>query len=169
MADSTIGKAYVQILPSMEGIAGQMTSMLGGPVQEAGKKAGAEMGEAMGGSLSSGLLSAVKGVGSKVAGLMKTALTGVVDMSKIFANNAAETAAYGDSIDKMSQKMGLSAKAYQEWDAVMQHSGTSMETMKASMKKLTNAAETGNEAFEKLGITIYLFLHHLVLPQFFVS
>lgn len=153
MADSTIGKAYVQILPSMEGIAGQMTSMLGGPVQEAGKKAGAEMGEAMGGSLSSGLLSAVKGVGSKVAGLMKTALTGVVDMSKIFANNAAETAAYGDSIDKMSQKMGLSAKAYQEWDAVMQHSGTSMETMKASMKTLANAAENGNKAFEKLGIT----------------
>lgn len=153
MADSTIGKAYVQILPSMEGIAGQMTSMLGGPVQEAGKKAGAEMGEAMGGSLSSGLLSAVKGIGSKVAGLMKTALTGVVDMSKIFANNAAETAAYGDSIDKMSQKMGLSAKAYQEWDAVMQHSGTSMETMKASMKTLANAAENGNKAFKKLGIT----------------
>ena len=150
---STIGKAYVQILPSMEGIAGQMTEMLGGPVQEAGSKAGKEMGDAMGSSLSSGLMSAVKGIGSKVAGLMKTALTGAVDVGKTFMNNAAETAAYGDAIDKMSQKMGLSAKAYQEWDAVMQHSGTSMETMKASMKTLANAAETGNEAFAKLGIT----------------
>lgn len=150
---STIGKAYVQIRPSMEGIAGQMTEMLGGPVQEAGSKAGKEMGSAMGGGLSSGLMSAVKGIGSKVAGLMKTALTGAADVGKTFMNNAAETAAYGDSIDKMSQKMGLSAKAYQEWDAVMQHSGTSMETMKASMKTLANAAETGNEAFAKLGIT----------------
>jgi hypothetical protein len=56
-------------------------------------------------------------------------------------------ASYGDNIDKMSQKMGMSASAYQEWDAVMQHSGTSMETMKSSMKTLANAAETGNDAF----------------------
>ena len=65
----------------------------------------------------------------------------------------ADVAAYGDNIDKMSQKMGLSAEAYQEWDAVMQHSGTSMETMKASMKTLANAVETGNEAFEKIGLS----------------
>ena len=74
---STIGKAYVQILPSMEGIAGQMTSMLGGAVQEAGEKAGREMGQAMGGSLSSGLLSALTGIGSKIAGVMKTAISEV--------------------------------------------------------------------------------------------
>ena len=62
-------------------------------------------------------------------------------------------AEYGDNIDKMSQKMGLSAEAYQEWDAVMQHSGTSMEAMKASMKTLANAAETNSKAFEQLGIS----------------
>ena len=66
---------------------------------------------------------------------------------------AGDVAEYGDNIDKMSQKMGMSAEAYQEWDAVMQHSGTSMETMKASMKTLANAAETGNKAFGELGIT----------------
>lgn len=64
-----------------------------------------------------------------------------------------EVAAYGDEIDKMSQKMGISAEAYQEWDAVMQHSGTSMESLKASMKTMASAAEKGNEAFEKLGIS----------------
>ena len=63
------------------------------------------------------------------------------------------TAEYGDNVDKMSQKMGISATAYQEWDAVMQHSGTSMETLKASMKTLATAAESGNDAFAKLGIT----------------
>lgn len=60
---------------------------------------------------------------------------------------------FGDNIDKMSQKMGLSAQAYQEWSAVMEHSGTSIDSMQASMKTLASAAETGNDAFEKLGLT----------------
>lgn len=53
----------------------------------------------------------------------------------------------------MSQKMGLSAEAYQEWDAVMQHSGTSIESLQAGMKTLANAVENENEAFERLGMT----------------
>ena len=105
-----------------------------------------------------------KGVGSKIGGALKTA--GKVGGVAIAAVGAAVTAtttalvkgvsdvaAYGDNIDKMSQKMGLTAEAYQEWDAVMQHSGTSMESMQASMKTLANAVETGNEAFEKIGLT----------------
>lgn len=79
--------------------------------------------------------------------------TAAVGAGTALVKGAGEVAAYGDNIDKMSQKMGLSAEAYQEWDAVMQHSGTSMETMKASMKTLANAAETGSDAFEKLGIS----------------
>ena len=58
-------------------------------------------------------------------------------------------ASYGDNIDKMSQKMGISAKAYQEWDAVMQHSGTSMSVLKTSMKTLSNAAEQNSEAYKR--------------------
>lgn len=76
-----------------------------------------------------------------------------VGMATAVTSAASQVAQYGDNIDKMSQKMGMSAAAYQEWDAVMQHSGTSMETMKASMKTLANAAESGNEAFERLGMT----------------
>ena len=53
----------------------------------------------------------------------------------------------------MSQKMGISAEAYQEWEAVMQHSGTSMETLKASMKTMASQAQKNNEAFQALGIT----------------
>ena len=79
--------------------------------------------------------------------------TAVVGAGTALVKGAGEVAVYGDNIDKMSQKMGLSAQAYQEWDAVMQHSGTSMEAMKASMKTLANAAETGSDAFEKLGIS----------------
>lgn len=102
-----------------------------------------------GGKLKSGLGTAAK-IGAGAIALVGTAsmATGAA-----FVKGASNVATYGDNIDKMSQKMGMSSDAYQEWDAVMRHSGTSMETMKASMKTLANAAETGSEAFDKLGIS----------------
>ena len=104
--------------------------------------------------------SAAKLFSSKVAGFMKAGIsaftsvaTAAVNVGKTLVQNTGQVAAYGDNIDKMSQKMGISAEAYQEWDAVMQHSGTSMETLKVSMKTLSLAAEKGNDAFKALGIT----------------
>lgn len=99
--------------------------------------------------LGGGLATAAK---VSAAGLMAAAGAGIA-VAGAFVKGTAAVAAYGDNIDKMSQKMGMSATAYQEWDAVMQHSGTSMETLKASMKTLATAAETGKDAFDKLGIS----------------
>lgn len=94
------------------------------------------------------------GTAAGVAGVAVTAIGGaVVGTTSALTNAVSGVAEYGDNIDKMSQKMGISIEAYQEWDAVMQHSGTSMESLKASMKTLANAAESGNEAFAQLGIT----------------
>jgi phage-related protein len=113
-------------------------------IDEAGGKA-----TSLGAKLKGGIGTAAKiGAGALVAvGAAGAAAT------TAFIKGASSVAQYGDNIDKMSQKMGMSAQSYQEWDAVMQHSGTSMETMKASMKTLANAAETGSEAFTKLGIS----------------
>ena len=145
MADSTIGKAYVQIIPSAEGITERLNELLGTSSYEAGKSAGA--------SLGTGLLSALTEFGGKITGLMSGIVSEIGDMVNKSFSELSNVAAYGDNIDKMSQKMGLSAETYQEWSAVMQHSGTSMESMKASMKTLASAAENNNKAFEKLGIT----------------
>jgi len=94
------------------------------------------------------------GTAAGVAGVAISAVGGAVyGTTKTLIDGASDVAAYGDNIDKMSQKMGISIEAYQEWDAVMQHSGTSMESMKASMKTLANAVESGNEAFEAIGLT----------------
>lgn len=64
----------------------------------------------------------------------------------------------GDAIDKNSQKLGISAEAYQEWDFIMQHCGSTIEGLKPSMKTLANAAADGNDstaaAFKKLGLSI---------------
>lgn len=100
------------------------------------------------------------GFGGKVATAMKGAVAGVaalttatVAVSGAFIKATGSVAEYGDHIDKMSQKMGLSAEKYQEWDAILQHSGTSIDTMKAGMKTLANAVENGNDAFQRIGLT----------------
>lgn len=105
-----------------------------------------------------GNISEKLGNGLKTAAKIGTAAVATVTaavgtMTAAFVKGASEVAQYGDNIDKMSQKMGLSAEAYQEWDFIMQHSGTSMETLKASMKTLANAVDSGNDAFRRLGIS----------------
>lgn len=142
MAD--IAKAYVQIIPSAEGIKGSLTNMLGGEATSAGTMAGG----AFAGGMSKALTAAKIGAGAVAAtGMAVTAATGAL------VKGAAGVAQYGDNIDKMSQKMGISAEAYQEWDAIMQHSGTSIDALKPSFKTLAQQAQKGAEEFKALGIS----------------
>ncbi len=144
MSDS-IATAYVQIEPTFEGVGGKLKSGLGDASESAGASAGKSFG--------SGFGSVIGGTAKVMAGAVAAGGAALTAMGAKFVSASGDVASYGDNIDKMSQKMGLTVEAYQEWDAVMQHSGTSMETMKASMKTLANAAETGNAAFAELGIT----------------
>ena len=144
----TIGTYYFQLAPSAEGISEKMSAVLG----DAGKDAG--------GSIADGLSGALTGVagfaGAALAGVTAAVgtLTGAITASGEALLDATVAASeYGDNVDKMSQKMGISAEAYQEWEAVMQHSGTSMETLKASMKTMASQAQKNNDAFQALGIT----------------
>lgn len=105
--------------------------------------------KSVGSAIGGGLKTAAK-VGTVAIGAVATATTA---MTAKVVKSTGEVAEYGDNIDKMSQKMGLTAEAYQEWEAVMQHSGTSMSAMKASMKTLANAAQSNSEAFKQLGIS----------------
>lgn len=72
-----------------------------------------------------------------------------------FADNVASV---GDTIDKQSQKLGLSAKGYQEWEAVLGHCGASIDSFKGGMKTLTNAITTGSKdqvaAFQAVGLSM---------------
>ena len=133
-----LGKAYVQIVPSAEGISGSISSIISPEATSAGKTAG---------------LNIAGGIGSALKTATGVIAAGTAAVTTTLVKGSQEVASYGDNIDKMSQKMGLSAQAYQEWDAVMQHSGTSMASMKASMKTLANAAQTNSAAFTELGIT----------------
>lgn len=143
---NTIGTAYVQIEPTTDGLRDSLSSILDNEASQAGTSAG--------GKLSSALGSAAKIGVTAVAGLT----TAVVGAGTALTSAASSTAQYGDNIDKMSQKLGVSSSFYQEWDAVLQHSGTSMDSMSATFKKLATASQDASddqaEAFNKLGLSM---------------
>jgi phage-related protein len=103
----------------------------------------------------SGRLASAMGTAGRVAGIAFTAIaTGAGAVTNEFRKGVAETAAYGDHIDKTSQKIGISAEAYQEWDFIMQHAGASVDSMQASMRILTNVAMTNADAFTAVGLSV---------------
>lgn len=106
---------------------------------------------------SSGFESSVKKAGSvaknALLGATGAIAVGTALMGKQFVSAAKNTAAYGDNVDKMSQKIGISAESYQKWDYVMQRAGTSIDSMKMGMKTLSKQAESNSDAFQKLGIS----------------
>lgn len=140
MAD--LGQAYVQIIPKAEGITGQITNVLSGEAGAAGTKVGGLFTKGFGGKLAKG--AAIAGT-ALAAGL---ALGGAA-----LKKGIKETAAYGDNVDKMSQKIGFSAEEYQKWDYVLQRAGTDIGKMAPVMKTLSSAAANNSEAFQKLGIS----------------
>lgn len=83
-----------------------------------------------------------------------------VGMAKAAVDNAKAVADQGDAIDKASQKMGLSAEAYQEWSYAMSMSGMDIASMSAGLKTLRGQMEQAAEGkglaktFEELGIAV---------------
>lgn len=110
-----------------------------------------------------GLSSAEKqgaGFGKGLASAAKTGVaavaavgTAAVGAGAALVKGAGDVASYGDNIDKMSQKVGISAEAYQEWDAVLQHSGASAGSLRAVMRTLSAQAQQNAEEFTALGIS----------------
>jgi hypothetical protein len=103
---------------------------------------------ALGSSIASGAKTIAKvGVGAFTA--IGTAIGGA---TTALIKNAGETASYADNIDKLSQKMGFTTDAFQEWDFIMQHNGSSIDSVKGAMIKLDKALDSNSEAFKELGL-----------------
>lgn len=134
----TLGDAYIHIIPTTEGISDNITKALGGESEKAGKTAGKSM---LGGiaTVVGGGAAALAGAATVIGGTMIAGAKGVAE--------------YGDNIDKMSQKIGISAEEYQKWDYVMARAGTSVDVMKNGMKTLSAQAQNNSDAFKKLGIS----------------
>ena len=118
-------------------------------VENDAASAGDRAGEAFAKSTSSKLGTAAKAVGSAALAVG----TAAVAAGSAVVKATGDLAEYGDHIDKMSQKLGMSAEAYQEWDAILQHSGASIDSLEPTMKSLFTAAQKGSEAFDALGMS----------------
>lgn len=95
---------------------------------------------------------------SRVGSVMKKALTvtAFVAVGKAIVNLANETARYGDQVDKASQKLGISRKAYQEWSYILSQNGTDVSNLTTAMRTLTTTMSSGStktrDALKKIGI-----------------
>lgn len=152
-----VAKATVTLVPNLSGAQGEITQQLTGITKDASEKAGDEGGNAFGTKFAGAVKASAAVIGAAIAG----ATAAAVATGKAFVDAAKDVAAYGDEVDKTSQKLGLSASAYQEWDYVMKIAGTEMSSMTTGLKTLTNKlddAKNGSEdalaMFESLGLSL---------------
>lgn len=93
-------------------------------------------------------------VGTGVAAGVGLTAGGIAMAGKAAVDMAGEVSKAGDEIDKMSQKIGISANAYQEWSYVFERSGADVNNLQAGMKTLsaviTDAGNGSKSAAEKL-------------------
>lgn len=98
--------------------------------------------------------SVMKSVGKALAVTMAAIGTAAVAAGKQLWDMANDVAEAGDAIDKTSQKIGISAESYQEWDYVFQRCGADVNNLQTGMKKLsgviTDAAGGSDSAAQKL-------------------
>lgn len=102
-----------------------------------------------------------KNVGKVAADIFVALGKAAIDAGKKIWEMSNEVAAAGDSIDKTSQKIGISAESYQEWGYVFERCGANVDNLQAGMKTLsgviTEAANGSDKATAKLaavGLTI---------------
>ena len=144
-----IGKAFITVVPSLEGSQATITKELTGVTNEAADKAGEESG----GKFGEKFAGALKGAGAAIGAALTTAAGAAVATGKAFLDAANDVSSLGDSIGDNAAKMMLDTQSYQEWDFVLQRAGSSIESMKTAMKTLAVSATEGSEAFDKLGIS----------------
>ncbi|MBP3881826.1 MAG: hypothetical protein J6E40_06600 [Lachnospiraceae bacterium] len=142
-----VASATLEVTPVLAGAQQSLTQQLTGASVQAGDKAGQESGNKFASSMAKKIA-----VGSVAVAGAVTAVGGAL------VSTASKTAQYGDSIDKASQKLGVSSSFYQEWEAVLQHSGTSMDKMGTSFKRLATASQDASDdqvkAFERIGLSM---------------
>ena len=144
-----VAKAYVTIVPSLEGSQKTIATEMGAATEPAAKEAGEKSGKSFGESLAKG----IKTTSAVIAGALTVATGAAVATGKAFINTANDISSMGDAIGDNAAKMGVSTKFYQEYDFILQRAGSSIDSLKTSMKTLANAAVNGSDAFTALGIS----------------
>ena len=101
MASGTdIAKAYVQIIPSAEGIQGKLSEVLGGEAESAGRSAGGRFSNIFG-AIAKGGLAALGAAAAGVAALTKGAVSSFAEYEQLVGGSKLM---FGDAYDFIEQK-----------------------------------------------------------------
>ena len=152
MAGTTLGTAYVQIVPSAQGISGSISNVLGGEATSAGTSVGAKIA----GFAKKAIIAA--GIGTAVVASVKTAMSQGADLEQ---NIGGAYAVFGERLYGTLQKqateayknMGMSASDYyataNKMGSLFQGSGLSQ---KKSLDLTTSAMQRAADVASVMGI-----------------
>ena len=147
MANIELARAYVTIVPSMEGAQQAITDGLTGASVEAGSSAGSQAGNSFGTSFG-GVL---KTTGAVVAGVTGAMATGIAAGTGALVSFTQGGAAYADEVLTMSTNTNIATDKLQAYMYAAELVDVSTETLTSSMarniRSMNSAAEgTGKVA-----------------------
>ena len=113
--------------------------------------------QGLGNKLKGGLATGAKVTGKALGVVTATATATAGAMVK--ATKA--TMEYGVEVNRNSQKLNMSKQGYQEWSYVLKRSGTSIDSLRMGMKKIStqidearNGSKSATENFKRLGLSV---------------
>jgi len=179
-----VAKAYIQLIPSAQGIKGVIEKELGGEAKSAGVNIGNVFSSAVGEG-TSGLSSKLQGLGVDLTdvtdklGISSEAMSGLnaaftsgiakaaafggaaIALGKTLAQLSNQATQYADNVATIATKYNTTAQSIQQFQYMAQLTDTSVETITGSITKLTrsmSSAQDGTgataEAFSRLGISV---------------
>ena len=157
MANIELARAYVTIVPSMQGSQETITEALTGASAEAGSSAGSQAGNSFGTSFG-GVL---RTTGAIIAGVTGAMAAGIAAGTGALVSFTQSGAAYADEVLTMSTNTHIATDDLQAYMYAAELVDVSTETMTSSMarniRSMNSAAEgTGAaaEAYEALGVSV---------------
>ena len=136
---ATVGTAYVQIVPSAQGIKGSIEGALGGEAASAGKKAGGIFGYEMSDSVKTGLKVVGAGVAAAAGGLValgKEAVQGYADFEQLSGGVDTLFGTGGKALDGFAASLGKNVHEVEDQYHEME------QAQKAVMENAANAYKT---------------------------
>ena len=134
-----LAKAYVQIIPSAEGIKGNLTKIMDSEADSAGKSAGGKFGSAFGTVAKAGLAAVGAGMAAASAAVVKAAkdaVAGYADYEQLTGGIETLFGTAGQGIEEYAQKQGLSIERAVEGYAAL------LDVQDTMMNNAANAYKT---------------------------
>ena len=142
-----LAKAYVQIIPSAEGIKGKISEAVGGEAEATGQESGSKFSSAFGAAAKAGL-AAIGAAGAAAGALVKSSVSAFAEyeqlvggVTTLFEDLNVDVMDYASQAFKTA---GLSANEYME--TVMGFSASLNQSLMASDGNISRSADLANQA-----------------------